>query len=129
DRPRSGRVDAVNPSAPPSLQRRTLGVLVAGQVLQGLGQGATIAMGSVIAAELAGDVFAGVAATGSTLGAAAASIPLARLATRWGRRPALAIGAGTAALGSVVTVVATGIGMLALLILGFVLLGVGTAVG
>ena len=103
--------------------------LVAGQVLAGLGQGATLAMGAVIAAEMAGDAFSGAAATASTLGAAVAAIPLARLANRLGRRPALAVGAATAATGSVLTVVAAGLGFFPLLLLGFAGLGVGTAVG
>lgn len=111
------------------MQARTVGVLVVGQVLQGLGQGATLAMGAVIANELAGATLSGAAATASTLGAAAASIPLARFARRWGRRPALALGAGLAGIGSIVTVVATGLALFPLLVVGFALLGVGTAVG
>lgn len=112
-----------------SIQSRIVGTLVAGQVLQGLGQGATLAMGAVIANEMAGPSFSGAAATGSTLGAAAASIPLARLARRLGRRPALALGAFLSGVGSVLTVVATGLQFFPLLVLGFALLGVGTAVG
>ncbi|MDZ4046283.1 MAG: MFS transporter [Rhodoglobus sp.] len=112
-----------------SIQSRIVGTLVAGQVLQGLGQGATLAMGAVIANEMAGPSFSGAAATGSTLGAAVASIPLARLAQRLGRRPALALGAFLSGVGSVLTVVATGLQFFPLLVLGFALLGVGTAVG
>jgi MFS family permease len=58
-----------------------------------------------------------------------ASIPLARFAQRLGRRPALALGAALGALGSVITVVATGLALFPLLLVGFALLGVGTAVG
>ncbi len=100
-----------------------------GQVLAGLGQGATLAIGAVIASEVAGEAFSGGAATASTLGAAIAAIPLARLAQRLGRRPALTLGAFTAATGSILTVVATGLSFFPLLLLGFALLGVGTAVG
>ena len=96
-------------------------MLVAGQVLQGLGQGATLAMGAVIANEIAGESLSGAAATASTLGAAAASIPLARLAQRLGRRPALALGAALGAVGSILTVVATGLEFFPLLLLGFAL--------
>ena len=111
------------------MQTRTVRVLVTGQVLAGLGQGATLAIGAVIAAEMAGEAFAGAAAVASTLGAAAASIPLARFALRLGRRPALALGAVIAALGSVLTVVATGLSAFPLLLVAFALLGVGTSVG
>jgi len=105
-------------------------VLVAGQVLAGLGQGATLSIGAVLATEVSGsEAWAGAAATVSTLGAAVAAIPLAALAVRFGRRPALTLGALVAALGSVVTVVATGLGSFPLLLVGFALLGVGAAVG
>ncbi|MEQ1735751.1 MAG: MFS transporter, partial [Rhodoglobus sp.] len=89
-----------------AVQKRIVRTLVAGQVLAGLGQGATIAIGAVLAAEMAGEPFAGAAATASTLGAALAAIPLARLASRLGRRPALSLGALIAAGGSTLTIVA-----------------------
>jgi MFS family permease len=99
-------------------------------VLAGLGQGATLSIGAVLASQVSGsEAWAGAAATLSTLGSAAVAIPLARLAQRFGRRPALAIGATTAAIGSVVTLVATGLGWFPLLLAGFALLGVGAAVG
>jgi MFS family permease len=112
-----------------AVQTRIVRVLVTGQVLAGLGQGATLAIGAVIAAEMAGEAFAGAAAVASTLGAAGASIPLARFALRLGRRPALALGAVIAAIGSVLTVVATGLSAFPLLLVAFALLGVGTSVG
>lgn len=117
-------------SIPAGMQRRTVRILVAGQVLAGIGQGATLAIGAVLATEVSGsEAWAGAAATMSTLGSAAAAIPLARLAMRFGRRPALALGALVAAVGSVTTLVATGLGAFPLLLLGFALLGVGAAVG
>jgi len=116
--------------APAGLQRRTVGVLVAGQVLAGLGQGATLSIGAVLAVAVSGsEAWAGAGATLTTLGSAAAAIPLARLAVARGRRPALALGALAAALGSVVAVTAAGIHAFPLLLLGFALLGVGSAVG
>ncbi len=52
------------------VQRRVVRVLVAGQVLGGVGIGATLAIGAVLAAEISGsDAWAGAAATLSTLGA------------------------------------------------------------
>lgn len=112
-----------------SIQARTVGVLVAGQILGGLGMGATIAIGAVLATEIAGsEAWAGAAATMSTLGAAGAAIPLARLAQRLGRRPALAAGAFLAAIGTLVTLVAAVLVSLPLVLVGFALLGVGAAV-
>lgn len=112
-----------------AIQSHTVRVLIAGQVLAGVGQGATLAIGAVIASEIAGEALSGAAATSSTLGAAIAAIPLARLAQRFGRRPALALGAATAAGGSILTVIATGFEFFPLLVVGFAMLGVGTAVG
>jgi MFS family permease len=112
-----------------AVQRRTIRVLVAGQILGGLGIGATLSIGAVLAAEVSGsDAWAGSAATLSTLGAAAAAIPLARLAERRGRRVALTLGVLAAMLGAIVTVAAASAPSFPLLLVGFALLGTGTAV-
>jgi MFS family permease len=112
-----------------AVQTRTVWALVAGQILGGLGIGATLSIGAILAAHVSGnDAVSGTAATFSTLGAAAAAIPLARLAARLGRRLALTTGTLTAALGSVTIVIATGAGAFPLLLLGFAFLGVGSAV-
>ena len=113
-----------------SVQGRTVRVLVAGQILAGLGQGATLSIGAVLAVAVSGsEAWAGAGATLTTLGSAAAAIPLARLAVAKGRRPALALGALIAAGGSVTSVVAAAVHVFPLLLLGFALLGVGSAVG
>lgn len=112
-----------------ALQRRTRTVLMAGQILAGLGMGATLSIGAILAAEISGSpAFSGMAATMVTLGAALAAIPLARLARRAGRAPALATGALTAAVGAILSMVAAGTGSFALLLLGIALIGSGTAV-
>lgn len=112
-----------------AVQRRTRGVLMIGQVLAGLGMGATLAMGAILAADISGSpAFSGMAATMVTLGAALAAIPLARLARRTGRAPALATGALTAAVGAVVAMAAAGLQNFWLLLLGILLIGSGTAV-
>ena len=113
-----------------TIQRRTVRILVVGQVLAGLGQGATGSLGAVLATEVSGsETWAGAVATASALGAAAISIPLARLAAARGRRISLATGALIAAGGSTLTVLSVGMGSFALLLVGFAMLGVGTAVG
>lgn len=112
-----------------AVQRRTRGVLMAGQVLAGLGMGATLSIGAILAAEISGSpAFSGMAATAVTLGAALAAIPLARLARRTGRAPALATGALTAAVGAVLSMTAAGLQSFPLLLLGILLIGSGTAV-
>ncbi len=115
---------------PTGVQARTVRVLVAGQILAGLGTGASLSVGAILAVAVSGsEAWAGAAATLTTLGSAAAAIPLARLAMARGRRPALSLGALTAAVGSTVAVTAATLGLFPLLLLGFALLGVGSAVG
>jgi MFS family permease len=113
----------------PALQRRVRTVLMLGQVMAGLGMGATLAVGAIMVGRLAGsDGFSGLAATFSTLGAALAAVPLARLAARKGRSVSLTTGALLASLGGVVTIIASIIGTVFLLLPGLALVGVGTAV-
>lgn len=112
-----------------AVQRRTRGVLMAGQVLAGLGMGATLSIGAILAADISGSpAFSGMAATAVTLGAALTAIPLARLARRAGRAPSLATGALAAAAGAVIATLAAGLQSFPLLLLGILLIGSGTAV-
>lgn len=111
-----------------AVQRRTVGVLVAGQILGGLGFGAALSMGALLAASVSGsDEWSGLAATMTTLGAAAAAVPLARLAQSRGRRNSLAAGAGVAAFGSALVIVAAVIGVFSLLLVALACIGVGSA--
>jgi MFS family permease len=113
----------------PALQRRVRTTLMIGQVMAGLGMGATLAVGAIMVGRLAGsDGFSGLAATFSTLGAALAAVPLARLAAKKGRSVSLTTGALLASLGGVVTIIASVIGTVFLFLPGLALVGVGTAV-
>jgi MFS family permease len=104
-------------------------VLIAGQALAGVGMGGTFSAGALLVTQVSGtEALSGMAATGTTVGAALAAIPLARLASRAGRAPSLATGALVAALGAVVGVVAAVLVSLPLLIAGLVMVGVGSAV-
>ena len=109
--------------------RRIRRALIAGQVLAGIGLGSAVSVGSLLAAHIAGgDSAAGLAATMSTLGAAVAAIPLARVAMLRGRRRALTLGASIAILGGSLIIVAGGLMSLPLVLLGLLGLGVGGAV-
>ena len=111
------------------LQQRVRRILITGQVMAGLGMGATLSMGAILASRLSGsEAWSGMAATMSTLGAALAAVPLARLAGRSGRRISLFTGALLAASGAIVTIVSTMVAFFPLLLLGLALIGVGTAV-
>ena len=112
------------------LQRKTIRVLTAGQVLSGFGLGSTLSIGSLLAAHLSGSpAWAGSAATFSTLGAATWAIPLARLAYRRGRRVSLATGAAIAITGAALVITAAAVQVFPLLLVALFLLGAGSAVG
>lgn len=121
--PEAGR--AVGP--PP--QRKVVSVLVGGQILGGIGMGATLSLGSLLAAQLSGSpAWSGMAATMSTLGAAVAAVPLARLAAARGRRISLSTGALIAGTGAVIAITSASVSVFPLLLLGLMLLGAGSAV-
>jgi MFS family permease len=112
-----------------AIQRRSLRVLAAGQILGGLGMGAAFSLGSLLTAEVGGSpAYAGLSATMSTLGTALFAIPLARLAGRVGRRYALATGGAIGLLGALMVIVAAGISNLPLLLASMLTLGAGGAV-
>lgn len=112
------------------LQRKTIRTLTFGQVLSGFGLGSTLSIGALLAADLSGsEAWSGSAATFSTLGAAFAAIPLARLAYKHGRRVALAIGAAIAISGATLVITAAGIRFFPLLLIALFLMGAGSAVG
>ncbi|WP_017569636.1 MFS transporter [Nocardiopsis halotolerans] len=110
------------------LQRRTVLVLMLAQVVGGVGMGAMLAVGALIALELTGsDAWSGMPTTMITLGAAVFALPLASLAARRGRRPGLGLGWVFGAIGGTVVIAATVLGTFALFLLGMVLVGAGTA--
>jgi MFS family permease len=112
------------------LQKKTIRVLTAGQILSGFGLGSTLSIGSLLAAELSGTpAWAGSAATFSTLGAATWAIPLARLAYAKGRRVALASGAALAISGAALVITSAAVHFFPLLLVALFLLGAGSAVG
>lgn len=113
-----------------STRTRLIAVLVIGQILGGLGVGAAVSVGALLVAEVSGSPeLSGLAATLSTLGAAIASVPLARLAIAKGRGFALGVGSGLAAVGAVVSTLAAVSDSTPLLLAGLLVLGVGSAVG
>ena len=113
-----------------ALQKRTVRVLAAGQVLSGFGLGSTLSIGALLAAQLSGsEAWSGSAATFSTLGAAFSAIPLARVANKLGRRIALAIGAFIAITGALLVITAASIKVFPILLVALFLMGAGSAVG
>ncbi len=115
-----------------SARRRTLRLLSVAQILGGIGSGAGLSVGILLAEEVtSSEGWAGLARSGSTIGAALFAIPLAAIALRYGRRVSLGGGWLLAAAGSLLLVVAaetTGTLATTVLLIGMVLAGCGTAV-
>ncbi len=110
------------------VQRRVVAVLGAAQVAGGVGIGAAVSVGALLALDLTGSAaWAGIASTGTTLGAALAAVPLARLAVARGRRLALSSGWLLAACGAALAVVAASARSFPLYLVALVFLGVGSA--
>ncbi|MGH8893640.1 MAG: MFS transporter [Actinomycetes bacterium] len=111
-----------------AVQRRTVRVLAAAQVLGGVGVGSGIAIGGLIAEDVSGSTaLSGLAQTATVLGAAVAALPMARLMASRGRRPGLVAGYAVALVGAVVVILGAVVEVFALVLLGSVLLGCGTA--
>ncbi|MFI5665829.1 MFS transporter [Streptomyces sp. NPDC051704] len=108
----------------PRLQRRVSGVLIASQMLGGVGVPISIALAPVLATEVSGtEALSGFASTAAVIGTAAVSLPLAALMTARGRRPGLVLGYGIGALGAGMVVLAAAIGSFPLLMLGMAAFG------
>ncbi len=119
----------LSPAEIRSARRRGHIVLISGQALAGVGMGATLSAGALLVTQVSGsEALSGMAATGTTVGAAIAAIPLAALAHRAGRAPSLATGALIAAAGAGVGLLAAVLVSLPLLLVALVMIGVGTAV-
>lgn len=109
-------------------QRRVVLTLSASQLLSGVGNGAGLAIGSLMAVELTGsNAFAGAATTAISVAGAVSALPLAALAVKRGRRVALSLGYLLAAIGAVLMMLAPVTRSFPVLLLGAALLGVGAA--
>ena len=116
------------PASRSEVQRRILKTLAASQIVGGIGNGAGLAVGSLIVKDVSGSSgWAGMATVMLTLGAALFTLPLAALASRTGRRPSLAIGWLLGASGAVTTVAGAEWSSLIVTLLGLVLFGASTA--
>ena len=110
------------------VQRRIITVLAVVQVVGGIGIGAAIAISALVVRDVSGSAgWAGMAVVMLTFGAAVVTVPLAAVAVRFGRRPALTLGWSLGTIGAAVTVWGSEIRSLPLLLLGFLLFGSATA--
>lgn len=111
------------------LQKRVLKVLSAAQIFSGIGSGAVISVGALLAVDLSGSQsWGGSVTTVMTLGSAIAAMPLAQYASRRGRRIALVTGISIAWLGVMTMIASAILGSFPLVLLGGALIGAGSAV-
>jgi len=110
---------SLDADAIPALRRRITAVLIASQILGGLGVATGIALAAVLAKQVSGtESLSGLAPTATVTGTAVLSVPLAALMTARGRRPGLVLAYLIGALGAGVVVVAASVGSFPLLLLG-----------
>ena len=112
------------------LQKRTLTILIITQVFGTVGVGIGPSMGILLAEQVAEtELWAGLARSATTLGAALFGIPLGNLAAARGRNIALWLGWVVGGVGAVIVAAAAQLDSVILLFAGLLLMGAGAAVG
>ncbi|MEU4211295.1 MFS transporter [Streptomyces sp. NPDC026206] len=128
DTPGISGQDAAQVPGRAAVQRYTVRVLIAAQVVAGIGMGSMLSSGGLLAEHLTGSQsLAGLATTLITLGAALAAVPLAALSRARGRRAGLGAGWLVAAAGALVVLAAARLGWYPPILLGMLLIGAATA--
>ncbi|MGW4379963.1 MFS transporter [Kitasatospora sp. NPDC004531] len=115
-------------AADPAVQQRILRVLVTSQILSGAGLAAGITVGALLAKDMLGSTgLAGLPSALFTAGSALSAIVVSRISAARGRRPGLALGYATGAVGSAGVIVAAALDNAVLLFLALFVYGAGTA--
>jgi len=112
-----------------ALQRRTVGVLAAAQVLGGVGTGAVAAVGALLAADLATESLSGLSSAGSVVGSALIALPVARVMEERGRRAGLQLAYAVGIIGTLVVVLGAVLELFPIALLGVIMTGGGMAAG
>ncbi|MGJ5893609.1 MFS transporter [Streptomyces sp. V2] len=122
-------VTATTPSTDPvRAQRRVLRVLVASQVLSGMGLAAGVTVGALLAQDMLGSTrLAGLPSALLTGGAALTAVAVGRVSHRRGRRPGLVLGYLVGVLGAVGVIVAAVVDSPVLLFAAMFVYGAGSA--
>lgn len=113
----------------PAVQRRTLRLLFATQIIGGVGVTIGISVGALLAARLGGTSISGLAQSCAVVGGALLAVPVTRIIQAGGRRPGLVIAYITGAAGGALVVAATVTRWVPLLFAGMLLFGGGSAAG
>lgn len=122
--------DLAAPLAAPDvapIQRRTLRLLFATQIIGGIGVTIGVAVGALLASDVAGTAVAGLVSSAAVVGGALLAVPVTRIMTVRGRRPGLVVAYLTGAAGGVLVVLAAVTRWVPLLFLGMLLFGGGSA--
>ncbi|MEU9864143.1 MFS transporter [Streptomyces sp. NPDC047971] len=115
-------------AALPALRRRIQAVLIASQILGGLGIAIGIALAAVLAKDVSGtEALSGLASTASVAGPALLAMPLASLMGSRGRRPGLVLAYLVGALGAGIVVLGAVVDSFPLLLAGLVGFGAGSS--
>lgn len=115
-------------TAQAAAQRRVLTVLVVSQVLSGAGLAAGITVGALLAQDMLDSTrLSGLPSALFTAGSAVAAVVVGRVSQRHGRRPGLAAGYATGAVGSAGVITAAVTGSAPLLFVALFVYGAGTA--
>ncbi|HEX2053378.1 MAG TPA: MFS transporter, partial [Actinomycetota bacterium] len=110
------------------IQRRTVAVLCAAQVVSGMGMSIGFAFSALVVEQLSGSTaLSGLAGTAVVLGAALFALPTARVVARSGRRSGLMLAFGSAFGGAALAAAAIGVGSWPLFLASLLLAGAGSA--
>ena len=109
------------------VQRRTIRLLFATQMIGGVGVTIGVSVGALLAAKMGGAGVSGLTSSAVVVGAALIAVPAVRVMRTGGRRPGLVFAYLTGFLGAVVVVAGASLDNLALVFLGTFLFGGATA--
>jgi MFS family permease len=115
------------PDVTAAVQRHTLRVLIASQVIGGVGVAIGIAVGALLTARMGGTGISGLGQSALVVGAALLALPVSRITRARGRRPGLVFAYAVGVLGAVVILVGAARGSVPLVIGGLLLFGGGNA--
>ncbi|MFF1509824.1 MFS transporter [Streptomyces sp. NPDC058326] len=119
---------SVTVAALPALRRRIQAVLIATQILGGLGIATGVALSAVLARDVSGsEALSGLASTATVAGPALLAMPLAALMASRGRRAGLVLAYLIGALGAGVAVLGAVVASFPLLLVGLVGFGAGSS--
>ncbi|MER7332371.1 MULTISPECIES: MFS transporter [unclassified Micromonospora] len=109
------------------IQRRTLRLLFVTQIVGGIGVTVGVAVGALLAADIAGTAVAGLVSSAAVVGGALLAVPVTRIMNGHGRRPGLVVAYLAGAAGGGLVVLAAVTRWVPLLFLGMLLFGGGSA--